>query len=103
MDAVIANGRIADGTGGPWFYGDVGIRDGRIVAVTLAGGLDDIDAPVRIDATGKVVAPGFIDILSHARAPLLRGDGRLIGKITQGITTEIMGESTTNADRKSVV
>lgn len=97
MDAVIANGRIADGTGGAWFYGDVGIQGGRIVAVTPAGGLDDADAPVRIDATGKVVAPGFIDILSHARAPLLAGDGRLIGKITQGITTEIMGESTTNA------
>lgn len=97
MDAVIANGRIVDGTGGPWFYGDVGIQDGRIVAVAPAGSLDDVGAPVRIDATGKVVAPGFIDILSHARAPLLSGDGRLIGKITQGITTEIMGESTTNA------
>ena len=97
VDVVIANGRIVDGTGGPWFYGDVGIQDGRIVAVAPAGGLDDVGAPVRIDATGKVVAPGFIDILSHARAPLLSGDGRLIGKITQGITTEIMGESTTNA------
>ena len=97
MDAVIANGRIVDGTGGAWFYGDVGIRDGRIVAVAPAHSLADADAPVRIDATGKVVSPGFIDILSHARAPLLSGDGRLIGKITQGITTEIMGESTTNA------
>ena len=97
LDAVIANGRVVDGTGGAWFYGDVGILDGRIVSVVPAGGLDDDTATIRIDATGKVVSPGFIDIQSHARGPLLSGDGRLIGKITQGITTEIMGESTTNA------
>lgn len=97
MDAVIFGGRVVDGAGTPWFYGDIGILDGRIAAVTPAGGLDDVRAEVRVDAGGKVVSPGFIDILSHARAPLLVGDGRLIGKITQGITTEIMGESTTNA------
>ena len=97
MDVVIANGRVVDGTGAAWFYGDVGIRGDRIAAVTPAGALASADAATRIDATGKVVSPGFIDIQSHARGPLLNGDGRLLGKITQGITTEIMGEGWTNA------
>ena len=97
LDVVIANGRVVDGTGAAWFRGDIGIRGDRIAAVTPAGGLADADAAVRIDATGKVVSPGFIDIQSHSRGPLLSGDGRLLGKITQGITTEIMGEGWTNA------
>ena len=97
MDVVIEGGRVVDGTGAAWFHGDVGIRGDRIAAVTHAGGLAEADAGTRIDASGKVVAPGFIDIQSHARGPLLGGDGRLLGKITQGITTEIMGEGWTNA------
>lgn len=97
MDVVIENGRVVDGTGVDAFAGDVGIRGDRIVAVTPAGGLAEVEAGERIDATGRVVAPGFIDILSHSRGPLLTGDGRLLGKITQGITTEIMGEGWTNA------
>ena len=98
MDVVIEGGRVVDGTGAAWLHGDVGIRGDRIAAVTPAGGLAAVDAGTRrIDASGKVVAPGFIDIQSHARGPLLDGDGRLLGKITQGITTEIMGEGWTNA------
>ena len=97
MDVVIEGGRVVDGTGAAWFYGDVGIRGDRIAAVTPVGGLASADAATRIDATDKIVAPGFIDIQSHARGPLLNGDGRLLGKITQGITTEIMGEGWTNA------
>ncbi len=97
MDVVIEGGRVVDGTGAAWFHGDVGIRGDRIAAVTPAGGLASVDAARRIDAAGKVVSPGFIDIQSHARGPLLNGDGRLLGKITQGITTEIMGEGWTNA------
>jgi len=97
MDVVIEGGRVVDGTGAAWFYGDVGIRGDRIAAVTPAGGLASTEAAARIDASGKVVSPGFIDIQSHARGPLLGGDGRLLGKITQGITTEIMGEGWTNA------
>lgn len=97
MDVVIESGRVVDGTGAAWFHGDIGIRDDRIVAVTPAGGLASVAAARRIDAAGKVVSPGFIDIQSHARGPLLNADGRLLGKITQGITTEIMGEGWTNA------
>ncbi len=97
MDVIIENGRVVDGTGAGWFYGDVGIRGDRIAAIAPAGVLANSEAEVRIDASGKVVSPGFIDIQSHARGALLNGDGRLLGKITQGITTEIMGEGWTNA------
>jgi dihydroorotase/N-acyl-D-amino-acid deacylase len=97
FDVVIENGRIVDGTGAAWFYGDIGVRDERIAAVVPRGMLRDASATERIDATGLVVAPGFIDIQSHSRRALLHGDGRVVSKITQGITTEIMGEGTTNA------
>jgi len=96
-DVVIENGRIVDGTGNAWYYGDLAIRDDRIARITSPGGLADAEADRRIDATDRVVAPGFIDIQSHSRYPLLYGDGRVVSKVTQGITTEIMGESTTNA------
>ncbi len=97
-DVLLLNGRVMDGTGGAWFLGDVAIRGDRIAAIKPAGMLRDATAKRRIDATGHVVAPGFIDIQSHVRGDLLgRGDGRLISKVTQGITTEIMGENETNA------
>jgi N-acyl-D-amino-acid deacylase len=87
-DLVIRNGRIVDGTGSPWYSGDVGIRDGRIAAIGHLG-----DAPARrtIDAGGKVVAPGFIDMLGQSELSILV-DPRLPSKIHQGITTEITGE-----------
>lgn len=96
-DVVIANGRVVDGTGSAWFLGDVALRGDRIARITPAGLLRDAPATMRIDATGMVVAPGFIDIQSHSRDPFLSGDGRVISKISQGITTEIMGEGWTNA------
>jgi N-acyl-D-amino-acid deacylase len=97
-DVVILNGRIVDGTGAPWFYGDVGVRGDRIVRVTPRGMLQGATAGARIDATGLVIAPGFIDIQSHSRGAFLgSGDGRVVSKVTQGVTTEIMGEGTTNA------
>ena len=97
-DVLLLNGRVMDGTGGAWFLGDVAIQGDRIAAIKPAGMLRDAAAKRRIDATGHVIAPGFIDIQSHVRGDLLgRGDGRLISKVTQGITTEIMGENETNA------
>ncbi|HEX9165499.1 MAG TPA: D-aminoacylase, partial [Gemmatimonadales bacterium] len=97
LDVVIEGGRIVDGTGNPWFRGDLGIRHGRIVVVAPAGTLRATAATERVDAQGQVVAPGFIDIQSHSRDALLNGDGRVVSKVTQGITTEIMGEGATNA------
>lgn len=97
-DLVIEGGRIIDGTGNAWFPGDIGVRGGRIAIVASPGELSDVPATQRIDVAGQVVAPGFIDIQSHSRFSFLGGgDGRVVSKVTMGITTEIMGESTTNA------
>lgn len=95
-DVIITNGRIIDGTGNPWFYGDVGIRGDRIAVVGRRGSLVKRPAGRTIDATGMVVAPGFIDIQSGGGG-LLSGDGRSVSKLTQGVTTEIMGEAYTAA------
>ena len=89
-DLLVRNGRIVDGTGSPWYRGDVAIRGDRIAAVGLLPGAQARDT---IDATGLVVSPGWIDMLGHSEYPLLR-DGRAISKITQGITSEITGEVT---------
>ncbi len=96
-DVVILNGQIVDGTGNPWFLGDIAIRNDRIIRITPSGQLKDKQAKERIDAHGLVVAPGFIDIQSHSRGAFLFGDGRVISKVTQGITTEILGEGWTDA------
>jgi N-acyl-D-amino-acid deacylase len=96
-DLVIAGGHVVDGTGNPWFTGDIGIRGDRIVRVAPAGALADAHATRRIDATGLVVAPGFIDIQGQSDSAFLLGDGRNVSKVTQGITTEILGEGATPA------
>ncbi len=88
FDVVIANGRIVDGTGAPWFRADVGIVGDRITAL---GDLSKAAAGTRIDAAGQVVAPGFIDLLGQSEFNVLV-DSRVASKITQGITTEITGE-----------
>ncbi len=96
-DVIIENGRIVDGTGAAWHYGDVGIRGDRIVAMTPRGMLAQAQATQRIDATGLVVAPGFIDIQGQSGGAFLFGDGRDVSKVTQGVTTEILGEGGTPA------
>ena len=102
-DVVIANARIVDGTGNPWYAGDVGVRGDRIVTVAPRGALAAATATTRIDAAGLVLAPGFIDIQSHSWIQLLFADGRVIGKVAQGVTTEILGEATTPAPSNSRV
>jgi len=87
-DIVIRNGHIIDGTGSPWYAGDIGIRDGHIVAI---GDLSNAPAKQTIDAAGRVVAPGFIDMLGQSETTMLV-DPHVPSKIYQGITTEITGE-----------
>jgi N-acyl-D-amino-acid deacylase len=96
-DVVISGGRIVDGTGNPWTYGDVGIVGDRIAAISAPGALANANARQRIDARGRVVAPGFIDIQAQSYDAHLFGDGRVISKISQGVTTEILGEGGTPA------
>ncbi|HEY4594698.1 MAG TPA: D-aminoacylase [Thermoanaerobaculia bacterium] len=88
FDLILTHGHIVDGTGSPWYSGDVGIRDGRIAAI---GNLAGAKAKRRIDVQGKVVAPGFIDMLGQSELTILV-EPRLPSKIYQGITTEITGE-----------
>ena len=88
FDLVIVHGRIIDGTGSPWYSGDLGIRDGRIAAI---GNLEKAARAKTIDAHGEVVAPGFIDMLGQSELSILV-EPRVPSKIFQGITTEITGE-----------
>src|SRR5215467_11934250 len=88
FDVLLKNGRIIDGSGNPWHAADVGIRGDRIVAI---GRLQTGTAKRVIDASGLVVAPGFIDTLGQSEMALLI-DNRSLSKLAQGITTEITGE-----------
>jgi dihydroorotase/N-acyl-D-amino-acid deacylase len=96
-DTILTGGRVVDGTGNAWFYGDVAIRNGKIARIAPPAVLRNASARERIDVTGLIVSPGFIDIQSQSRAAFLTEDGRVIGKVTQGVTTEIMGEGYSNA------
>ena len=93
FDVLITGGRIVDGSGAPWYRGDVGITGDRITAI---GQLAGRSAKSTIDATNLVVAPGFIDMLGQSEFNILV-DGRAASKITQGITTEITGEGSSIA------
>jgi dihydroorotase/N-acyl-D-amino-acid deacylase len=88
-DTLIRGGKIVDGSGNPWFYGDVGIIGDRIAFVGHAA--SDVKAKRTINATGLIVSPGFIDMLGQSELNLLI-DKRAVSKLTQGITTEITGE-----------
>jgi N-acyl-D-amino-acid deacylase len=87
-DIVIRNGRIIDGTGSPWYSGDIAIQGGKIAAI---GQFAEAETKQRIDAHGMVVAPGFIDMLGQSDLTMLVNP-HLPSKIFQGITTEITGE-----------
>jgi dihydroorotase/N-acyl-D-amino-acid deacylase len=95
-DVLIHNAKVVDGTGNPWFYGDVALRGDRIAAVAPSYCLSSENTSEVINGAGMVICPGFIDIQSHSILPLMC-DGRSLSKITQGVTTEIMGESWTPA------
>src|SRR6202012_5546227 len=88
-DVLIRHGRIVDGTGNPWFYGDIGIVQDRIAFIGNAA--PEVTAKRTLDARGLVVAPGFIDMLGQSELDLLI-DPRAESKLRQGITTEITGE-----------
>ena len=95
FDVLIRKGRVVDGSGSPWYYADVGIRGDSIVAM---GRLGEATAHRVIDAPGLTVVPGFIDMHAHSDYTLLV-DGRAESKILQGVTTEILGESSSAAPR----
>jgi N-acyl-D-aspartate/D-glutamate deacylase len=97
FDLLIRNARVVDGSGNPWFWGEVAVRGERIVRVGRLGTVTGEAARV-IEAGGLVVAPGFIDMHSHSDYSLLL-DGNGESKVRQGVTTEILGESGSAAPR----
>ncbi|MGA8809662.1 MAG: D-aminoacylase [Thermoanaerobaculia bacterium] len=88
LDLKIINGRIIDGTGAPWYRGDVGVRGNTIVSI---GDLANVAAANTIDAHDNVVSPGFIDLLGQSQYAVFQ-DPHLEAKVRQGITTEVTGE-----------
>ncbi len=95
FDVIVRGGQVLDGTGGAAVRADVGIRGDRIAIV---GPLDTAEARRVIDATGLIVAPGFIDLHTHSEMPLV-ADGTAQSKVRQGVTLDVTGESTSVAPR----
>ena len=87
FDVIIRNGKILDGSGNPWYAADIAIRDGKIAKI---GALQDEKAAQYIDASGRVVSPGFMDIHTHSDARVFASEQET-GKIRQGVTTEVIG------------
>jgi dihydroorotase/N-acyl-D-amino-acid deacylase len=94
-DVLIVGGHVVDGTGNPWYSADVGIKDGVIADI---GKLAGATATQTIDAKGMVVTPGYIDLHTHSDMALL-ADGNAESKIRQGVTLDVLGESSTVAPR----
>jgi len=93
FDIVIHGGRLIDGTGNPWFYGDLAIKDGKIASI---GRINPESGQRAISAKGQVVTPGYIDMHTHSDQPLI-ADGNAESKARQGVTLDIIGESETVA------
>ncbi|MEZ6117075.1 MAG: serine hydrolase [Pirellulaceae bacterium] len=98
-DVAIRHGRIVDGTGAPWYQADVGIRDGLNVHI---GRIQDEEAEVVIDATNRIVSPGFIDMMGQTASPLIDDPAAAINLLTQGITTINAGEGVSAAPLSDV-
>ena len=96
IDVLIRGARVVDGTGNPWRYDDVALSGDRVLDIAPPGSIPAEGAREVVDASGMVVCPGFIDIQSHSIVPLMI-DGRCLSKLTQGVTTEVMGEAWTPA------
>lgn len=93
-DVVIHGGRIVDGTGAPWFAADLAVSNGRIAAI---GHIDPSRGTRAIDATGLIVAPGFIDMMGQTATPFLADPTSARNLLTQGITTINAGEGESSA------
>lgn len=96
FDTLIVNARIVDGTGNPWYRGDIGIRNGRIAAI---GELGDSKAARTIDAADRVVAPGFVDLMGQSSAAYVQDRVTALSRLHQGITTHVSGEGWSHAPR----
>ena len=88
FDLLIENGLIVDGTGNPGFFGAVGVSDNTVSIVR--GGTSNVQARNRVDAAGKVVCPGFLDLHAHS-ALMILSDPDHLPKVHQGVTTELLG------------
>ena len=98
-DVVITNGKIVDGSGNPWFYADIAIKNGKIAKI---GKIDSRMGKRVIDAKGMVVSPGFIDLHTHTDLPVL-ADGNVESAVRQGVTLDVIGDSLTVAPLKGGV
>ena len=94
-DVVIRGGKIVDGSGAPWYYGDVAIRQGKIVKLGRVPA--DAKADKTIDAAGLIVAPGFIDMMGQTATPMLRDTNTALNLLSQGVTTINAGEGSSAA------
>lgn len=89
FDIILKNGKIINGTGNPWFYGDVGIKGDLIAAI---GNLEGQKAKKEVDASGLVITPGFIDVHTHCDSGLANPETRAnLNYLSQGVTTVVGG------------
>src|SRR6188474_2739302 len=94
FDVIILNGKIIDGTGNSWFYGDIAIKDGKIVYV---GKMNNVTATKVINAKGLIVAPGFIDVHAHIESGIFENP-TADNYIYDGVTTVVTGNCGGSAD-----